>query len=161
MRPVRRSRVSQPFAHPGSYASVRDAHGAPGHHTGVDFGSAWPRPIERSIVRAPRRGLVVISEYNSAMGNWVGVFFPRKNMLVTYWHLDRRSVKVGQRVRRWTVLGRVGTTGNSTAPHLHVQANKGRSFDYHGHVRPPRWAAAGAWEVRALSSFLARRRRRK
>lgn len=136
MRPVVPSRVSQPFADPGSYASRADHHGPAGHHTGVDFGSAWPIPINGRKVRAVLPGEVVISEFNSTMGHWVGVYNHEHDLLVTYWHLQGRRVSVGDWVQAFHFLGRVGSTGNSTAPHLHVQMNRGRSFNYHGHMHP-------------------------
>lgn len=138
MRPVFPSRVSQKFAAPGSYASRADSHGGAGHHTGIDFGSAWPIPITRRKVRAVLGGKVVISGYNSTMGNWVGVYNVDHDLLVTYWHLDTRSVRVGDWVQPYHVLGRVGNSGNSTAAHLHVQVNRGPAFNYHGHVNPSR-----------------------
>ncbi|MEW9306156.1 M23 family metallopeptidase [Labrys neptuniae] len=60
------------------------------------------------------------------------------NMLVTdigngafafYAHLQRRSlrVKLGERVKAGQVIGLVGNTGNSTAPHLHFQLMDGPS----------------------------------
>ena len=136
MWPVKPARISQPFAARGSYASRSDRHGPAGHHPGTDFGSAWPIPIWKRKVRAVEPGEVVISGFNSTMGNWVGVYNHEHNRLVTYWHLSSRKVKVGQWVLAMHVLGRVGNTGNSTAPHLHVQVNYGRGFDYHGHVAP-------------------------
>lgn len=136
MRPVFPSRVSNPFAAPGAYASRSDFHAASGHHTGVDFGAAWPIPIDKRVVRSVTPGEVVISEYNSTMGNWVGVYYHDENLLVTYWHLSQRDVEVGDWVQVYQPLGRVGSTGNSTAPHLHVQANRGREFDYHAHIHP-------------------------
>lgn len=139
MRAVFPSRTSQRFANPGSYASDPDRHGPAGHHTGVDYGSAWPLPINKRRVRAILPGEVVISSYNSTMGNWVGVYNHELDLLVTYWHLSGRAVHVGDWVQVFQVLGRVGSTGNSTAPHLHMQVNSGRAFDYDGHV-PPRLA---------------------
>lgn len=136
MRPVVPSRVSNAFAAAGGYASRSDAHGQAGHHTGVDFGSAWPIPINGRLVRAVLPGEVVISEYNSTMGHWVGVYNHDLNLLVTYWHMQGRQVVVGDWVQAYRPLGRVGSTGNSTAPHLHVQVNPGRDFSYHGHVNP-------------------------
>lgn len=136
MRPVSISRVSQPFADPGSYASRSDAHGPAGHHTGVDFGSAWPISIDGRTVRSVFRGVVVISEHNDTMGNWVGVWDPDEDVTYTYWHLDPRSVAVGEHLALGHPIGKVGNTGNSDGPHLHVQANPGRGFDYHGHIRP-------------------------
>lgn len=142
MRPIRFGRITNPFAAPGRYASQADSHGPAGHHTGIDWGKMLvPRLVEIDgrPVRSSTPGTVVISEYNSWAGNMVGVYYARDDVTITYWHLRGRNVSVGQRVRRGKVLGRVGNTGNSTAPHLHVQANRGRGFDYHGHVHPARW----------------------
>jgi murein DD-endopeptidase MepM/ murein hydrolase activator NlpD len=38
-----------------------------------------------------------------------------------YGHLSEISVQPGQRLERGTVIGRVGSTGNSTGPHLHFE----------------------------------------
>lgn len=136
MRPVLPSRVSQPFADPGSYASSADSHGPAGHHTGTDFGSAWPIPIDKRLVRTVVPGQVVISGYNSTMGNWVGVYNHDHDLLVTYWHLSARYVSVGEWVQVYQAIGRVGNTGNSSAAHLHVQVNRGAYFSYSGHIDP-------------------------
>ena len=148
MRPVRYARITQGFAVMPSgvkYASHADTHGPAGHHTGIDFGSLWPRAIDGMPVRSGTPGEVVISGYNSTMGNWVGVYFAKDDVTVTYWHMSRRAVSVGDHVKRGTVLGHVGTTGTSTAPHLHVQANRGRGFDYNGHIPPGRWCRGIRW----------------
>lgn len=48
-----------------------------------------------------------------------------RGLYAMYGHMKPGSVKVkeGQRVRRGQVIGRVGSTGNSLAPHLHFQVN--------------------------------------
>jgi len=47
-----------------------------------------------------------------------------------YAHLDRFNVRVGQKVRRGDVIGFVGSTGLSTAPHLHYEVMvNGRNVD--------------------------------
>jgi len=38
-----------------------------------------------------------------------------------YWHLASRQVRVGEEVRPGQVLGRLGSTGLSTGPHLHLE----------------------------------------
>lgn len=125
MLPVTPCSISQPFADPGDYASDPDRHGPPGHHTGIDYGSAWPIPIDGRLVRTVFDGVVVINDYNDTMGNWVGIYSPESDETYTYWHLSERDpgLHLGKRVKQGDVLGRVGSTGNSTAPHLHLQAN--------------------------------------
>ena len=136
MLPVAVSRVSQPFADPGAYASRSDKHGPAGHHTGLDFGARWPVPLAGRLVRSATAGEVVISEYNPTMGNWVGVYNHEEDVLTTYWHLAGRAVEVGDWVQVYARLGRVGNTGNSTAAHLHAQCNRGPTCDYPGHSNP-------------------------
>lgn len=47
-----------------------------------------------------------------------------------YAHMDDFNVKVGQRVKRGDVIGWVGNTGKSTAPHLHYEVRvKGRAVN--------------------------------
>lgn len=147
-RPLRYCRITNPFAAPGDYASDRDSHGAAGHHTGIDFGKMlvpFLVEIEGRPIRSSTPGIVKISDYNDTMGNWVGVHYPLDNVLITYWHMKKRNVKVGEHVERGKVIGWVGSTGNSTAPHLHVQANHGLTFDYDKHIAPGRWVRGPLW----------------
>ena len=47
-----------------------------------------------------------------------------------YAHCTSLSVKVGQKVKRGQVVAQVGSTGNSTGPHLHYEIlYKGRPVD--------------------------------
>jgi murein DD-endopeptidase MepM/ murein hydrolase activator NlpD len=54
----------------------------------------------------------------------------RPGIFLTYAHLKPGSVRVhvGERVRRGQVLGRLGNSGNSATPHLHLQVQVTRSF---------------------------------
>jgi murein DD-endopeptidase MepM/ murein hydrolase activator NlpD len=147
MRPVRWTRVTNPFAAPGSYASHADSHGPAGHHTGVDFGSHLNpyRAVEGQPVRSCTSGVVVISDYNSTMGNWVGVYYAKDDVTLTYWHMHDRNVRVGERVEQGKVLGHVGQTGNAYGAHLHLQANHGRGFNYSAHIKPWQWCHGTRW----------------
>ena len=148
LRPVRWTRVTNPFAAPGSYASSSDAHGPAGHHTGIDFGSHLLAPfkaIAGQPVRASVAGIVVISEYNSTMGNWVGIYHAKDDVTITYWHMHDRLVRVGEQVSLGDYVGHVGDTGNSFGAHLHVEANRGRGFDYSGHIKPWQWCHGQRW----------------
>ena len=41
-----------------------------------------------------------------------------------YAHLDSRGVRAGQNVRRGQTLGRLGQSGNATAPHVHYEVRR-------------------------------------
>lgn len=160
-RPIRFSRITNHFATPGNYASRSDGHGPAGHHTGIDFAGPVPGvSIEGRFVRSSTPGKVVISEYNDTMGHWVGVHFRDEDVLITYWHLQRRAVEVDDFVWRGQVIGRVGSTGNSTAPHLHVQVNRGSTFSYHDHIPPGPWVRGKMWAGWVYLRRLRRQRRR-
>ncbi len=58
-----------------------------------------------------------------------------------YAHLSRTNVKVGQRITRGTLIGEVGTTGRSTAPHLHYEVSKNNKSEnpvnyYYADLKP-------------------------
>lgn len=84
-------------------------------HTGVDF-----RAETGSSIMATAPGKVVVAEYNGGYGNMVEV--EHANGLTTrYAHMSAISVTTGQMVKAGTVVGRVGSTGRSTGPHLHYE----------------------------------------
>ncbi|WP_329223358.1 M23 family metallopeptidase [Streptomyces sp. NBC_01485] len=88
-------------------------------HTGVDFGAP-----QGAQVSAARDGRVVFAAMTKAYGNRVVVDhggIDGKRLETTYSHLSAIEVTVGQTVRTGTPLGRVGSTGLSTGPHLHFE----------------------------------------
>lgn len=92
-------------------------------HSGIDLGSTrggWA--IYRSPVRATRPGTVSRVGYPNGLGP--NAVFLRLDTGVTlvFGHLDSAAVQVGQRVMEQQLLGLLGTKGNSTAPHLHLEA---------------------------------------
>lgn len=64
-------------------------------------------------------GIVVASEYNQDLGNYVVI--QEKDIIVLYAHLAKLSVTAGTTVIKGTVIGTVGNTGISTGPHLHYE----------------------------------------
>lgn len=60
-------------------------------------------------------------------GNHVGIALPDGQAVVFLVHLRQGSVgvRVGERVRRGDMVGRCGSSGNSTQPHVHLQVNDG------------------------------------
>lgn len=87
----------------------------PALHTGLDFRGEVGAPV-----RATAPGRVVSAEYNGGYGNMVEV--EHANGLTTrFAHLSSMEVEEGQRVETGTLIGRVGSTGRSTGPHLHYE----------------------------------------
>lgn len=84
-----------------------------GFHGGVDI-----QAPEGTPVLAAGRGLVRLAEPLPISGNAVLVDHGL-GVVTSYLHLSEILVRVGQEVGRGDVLGRVGSTGLSTGPHLH------------------------------------------
>lgn len=88
---------------------------SPAMHTGLDFRGSTGDPI-----RATAAGKVVQAGWNGGYGKVVEI--DHGNGFVTrYGHLSDIDVTVGQFVRTGQVIGRLGSTGRSTGPHLHYE----------------------------------------
>ncbi|HBL26286.1 MAG TPA: hypothetical protein DD490_05560 [Acidobacteria bacterium] len=86
-----------------------------GNHQGVDFAAAYGAPVYAS-----GDGLVLQAEVHGGLGR--AVFLAHGYGLTTrYGHLSAITVRPGQRVKRGDLIGRVGSTGRSTGPHLHYE----------------------------------------
>jgi murein DD-endopeptidase MepM/ murein hydrolase activator NlpD len=84
-------------------------------HTGLDF-----RADTGEAARATAAGTVTIAAWNGGYGKMVEV--DHGNGFATrYAHLSAIDVEVGQRVRIGQIVGKVGSTGRSTGPHLHYE----------------------------------------
>lgn len=84
-------------------------------HTGIDL-----REDYGSAVCAVAAGMVTIAGSESGYGTLVEI--DHGNGYATrYAHLSAVSVAVGQKVGVGALIGRVGTTGRSTGPHLHYE----------------------------------------
>jgi murein DD-endopeptidase MepM/ murein hydrolase activator NlpD len=87
----------------------------PAMHSGIDFRARSGTPIF-----ATAAGKVTIAEYFGGYGNMVEL--DHGNRITTrFAHLSSISVKVGDIVAAGTMLGRAGSTGRSTGPHLHYE----------------------------------------
>lgn len=88
-------------------------------HEGIDFTAAVGTPVY-----ATGDGVISEAEYNSGgYGNKIIVNHGYSYETV-YAHLSKIKVKVGQRVKRGEIIGLMGNTGKSTAPHLHYEVHK-------------------------------------
>src|SRR4051794_5184222 len=98
--------------------AMGDGFGCPGgrRHDGIDF----PEPAG-TAVGAAGRGTVAFAGWNSGgYGNLV-VVQHRLGYQTWYAHLSAFAVGRGAAVAGGTVIGRVGSTGRSTGPHLHFE----------------------------------------
>jgi murein DD-endopeptidase MepM/ murein hydrolase activator NlpD len=87
----------------------------PAMHTGLDFRSNAGDPV-----RATANGTVTTAAWNGGYGRMVEI--DHGNGFTTrYGHLSEINVKVGQSVRIGHIIGKVGSTGRSTGPHLHYE----------------------------------------
>jgi len=89
--------------------------GRPAMHTGLDMRGQVGEPVY-----ATAAGTVAIAGRDGGYGNMVEI--NHGNGLATrYGHLSEIDVKVGEKVRIGEVLGKIGSTGRSTGPHLHYE----------------------------------------
>ncbi|HSM20303.1 MAG TPA: peptidoglycan DD-metalloendopeptidase family protein, partial [Hyphomicrobiales bacterium] len=93
-------------------------------HAGIDFRAGRGTPV-----RAPAAGVVTLAGRNAGYGKMIEI--EHKNGVSTrYGHLSAISVAKGQRVKAGEIIGRVGSTGRSTGPHLHYETRiKGEPTD--------------------------------
>ncbi len=84
-------------------------------HTGLDIAASTGTPIS-----ATASGTVTYAGVKGAYGNFIVI--SHENGVQTYYaHCSSINVSVGQKVNQGDMIGRVGSTGNSTGPHLHLE----------------------------------------
>jgi murein DD-endopeptidase MepM/ murein hydrolase activator NlpD len=107
-------RVGSPFGY-----RVHPIFGTRRLHAGVDIGAATGTPIH-----AAKDGVVIHAGWRGGYGN--AVLVEHEGGVVTlYAHMTRTAAQNGQTVLAGDVIGYVGSTGNSTGPHLHLEVRVG------------------------------------
>jgi murein DD-endopeptidase MepM/ murein hydrolase activator NlpD len=84
-------------------------------HSGIDIGAGYGADI-----RAAEAGTVIMADYNGGYGNCV-VVDHGGGFSTLYGHMSNIEVSYGETVKQGELLGEVGSTGNSTGPHLHFE----------------------------------------
>ena len=87
-------------------------------HPGIDFAAE-----EGAEVYAVADGIVTTADYDAEKGTYV-VLDHGGGLETEYQHMKSLLVSAGQSVVQCQVLGYVGSTGNSTGPHLHFEARQ-------------------------------------
>jgi len=108
LRPVTDGRISSSF---GRYRTYSD--GKKSHHTGTDIAARTGTPV-----LAAGAGEVRFAGEQAIFGNVV-IVNHGQGLSTSYNHLSAIHVATGQRVTAGAHIGDVGTTGQSTGPHLH------------------------------------------
>jgi murein DD-endopeptidase MepM/ murein hydrolase activator NlpD len=123
---LRRSAAAMPLAAPVAARSISSRFGyrmdpflnRPALHAGLDF--VAPAGTE---VRATAPGLVVSAGAKGGYGQMVEIRH-EDGVNTRYAHLSAILVEKGTRVSSGTPIGRVGSTGRSTGPHLHYETRR-------------------------------------
>lgn len=114
-RPITaRYRVSSPYGVPSN--------GLAGRHTGIDLAVNHGTPV-----RVVGSGVVVLAAWSGAYGKAVTVRMYDGKYAV-YAHLSRIGLRYGSRVHTGEELGRAGSTGQATGPHLHLEIRRHRHY---------------------------------
>jgi len=109
-----------PSINPAGDVGIRSPYGWrvdpwPEFHAGVDLAADYGDPVVASAA-----GTVVFAQYDGGFGNRVAI--DHGNGYQTwYCHLSRIDVSAGEYVRKAQHIALVGSTGESTGPHLHYQ----------------------------------------
>jgi len=85
----------------------------PSVHAGVDIGAPWGTPI-----RAANSGKVVLASSLYFSGKTV-IIEHGQGVFSIYGHMSKFLVKRGDVIKKGALIGKVGSTGRSTGPHLH------------------------------------------
>ena len=90
-------------------------YGSSKFHEGLDFAAS-----KGTDVYATGNGIVTVAGREKAYGNCIDIDHGY-NYLTRYAHLSEVLVKPGEEVKRGQLIGKVGSTGKSTGPHLHYE----------------------------------------
>ena len=102
-----------------TYGWRRDPfHGVSSVHEGLDFAAVTGTPI-----LAASGGIVRTATWKNGYGNLVEIDHG-EGLLTRYAHARVLLVKEGELVRRGQMIARVGSTGQSTGPHLHFEVRQ-------------------------------------
>jgi murein DD-endopeptidase MepM/ murein hydrolase activator NlpD len=85
-------------------------------HTGTDIGAPLGTPVVAAMA-----GRVLLSDFLGGYGMTIALEHSDGTQQTLYGHLSEIFVKPGELIQQGAVIGRVGSTGNSTGPHLHFE----------------------------------------
>lgn len=90
-------------------------------HKGIDIAAKIGTNINSAI-----DGIVVVAEQNSEYGKFIKI--TNGEVMTVYAHCNKLKVKKGDKIKQGQLIATVGTTGNSTGPHLHFEVRLSGRF---------------------------------
>jgi murein DD-endopeptidase MepM/ murein hydrolase activator NlpD len=115
--PVKYSRISSSFNKSRYHPTLKIYRS----HRGTDFAAPTGTPVY-----APAKGLV---KYRATLSGYGNVIYLKHGpeIITVYAHLQKfaKGLKSGEKVKKGDLIGYVGTTGQSTGPHLHYEIRVG------------------------------------
>ena len=87
------------------------------NHQGIDIGANQGTPIYAAI-----EGTVTVASEEGEYGKHIDI--TNGDILTRYAHCSKLLVKEGQKVKQGEKIAEVGSTGNSTGPHLHFEIRR-------------------------------------
>ena len=112
--PLRDFRLTSPFGN-----RMNPVTGRPSMHHGLDLAAP-----EGSEVFAVRNGTVVDIGEDRLLGTYI-ILSHDNSWVSLYGHLSSVTTTLDSEVQSGSMIGRVGTTGQSTGPHLHFELRQG------------------------------------
>lgn len=101
----------------GSRTPIKTSAGTTSNvHKGTDYGTNGKKIPQYAI----EDGTVYFCGTDSTGAKYVTIKYPRINKRFLHWHLDSITVKKGQKVSKYTMIGTTGKTGKATGIHLHL-----------------------------------------
>ena len=95
----------------------------PKYHTGVDIAA-----IEGTKIKSSTDGKIILASSSGDYGNHYQIQI--KDVIIVYAHCKKLYLKEGDSVKKGQEIAEVGSTGNSTGPHLHFEVRRnGRKID--------------------------------
>lgn len=117
--PIKKGAITSKFGF-----RINPTNNKPDFHNALDI--AAPR---NTSVRAAADGIVIKSEFDESLGNFIRIQHAG-GFVTTYGHCERLIAKVGTHIKEGEIIAKVGSTGDSTGPHLHFgTAVNGIYFD--------------------------------
>jgi len=123
-------RISAPYGYSSAYGSA--------FHTGIDVARPYgTASILGKPIRAAASGKVISVIYSNSGYGYHLLIDHGAGLYTLYAHCSSIAVKSGQYVQRGQTISYIGSTGNSTGPHLHFEVRT--TSRYGSHVNPMKY----------------------